>query len=100
MKMSMVYFEEAWRYCDAFLVVVANLFVDGDLRMFSACTCNMWCIIIFYVCFMRLQQTRQTLNANMVQLNSAIDKVSSGLRGGNSIPTAPVVTHPDVEGTM
>ncbi|KAK4801498.1 hypothetical protein SAY86_021985 [Trapa natans] len=47
-----------------------------------------------FACLFAPQQTRQTLNANMVQLNSAIDKVSSGLRGGNSIPTAPVCDPP------
>ncbi|PPD96751.1 hypothetical protein GOBAR_DD06225 [Gossypium barbadense] len=34
-----------------------------------------------------LEQTRQTLNKKISQLNSAIDNVSSRLRGGNNSPT-------------
>ncbi|KAK4802842.1 hypothetical protein SAY86_001045 [Trapa natans] len=45
-------------------------------------------------------ETRQTLNAKITQLNSAIDNVSSRLRGGNNVPTAPVETDPEVEATM
>ncbi|XVF30538.1 hypothetical protein REPUB_Repub16aG0066800 [Reevesia pubescens] len=47
-----------------------------------------------------LEKTRQTLNAKISQLNSAIDKVSSRLRGGNNSPTVPVETDPEVEATM
>ncbi|XVE90392.1 hypothetical protein DITRI_Ditri20bG0074000 [Diplodiscus trichospermus] len=47
-----------------------------------------------------LEKTRQTLNAKISQLNSAIDNVSSRLRGGNNTPTAPVKTDPEVEATM
>ncbi|XP_002520082.2 uncharacterized protein LOC8280517 [Ricinus communis] len=48
-----------------------------------------------------LEKTRQTLNAKISQLNSAIDNVSSRLRGGNNNPpTVPVETDPEVEATM
>ncbi|KAJ8761694.1 hypothetical protein K2173_004470 [Erythroxylum novogranatense] len=47
-----------------------------------------------------LEKTRQTLNAKISQLNSAIDNVSSRLRGGNSSPPAPIETDPEVEATM
>ncbi|XP_021647349.2 uncharacterized protein LOC110640368 isoform X1 [Hevea brasiliensis] len=47
-----------------------------------------------------LEKTRQTLNAKISQLNSAIDNVSSRLRGGNNSPTVPVETDPEVEATM
>ncbi|KAJ4720933.1 Low-density receptor-like protein [Melia azedarach] len=47
-----------------------------------------------------LEKTRQTLNAKISQLNSAIDNVSSRLRGGNSTPNVPVETDPEVEATM
>ncbi|XP_065853927.1 uncharacterized protein [Euphorbia lathyris] len=48
-----------------------------------------------------LEKTRQTLNAKISQLNNAIDKVSSRLRGGNnSPPTVPVETDPEVEATI
>ncbi|XP_021899694.1 uncharacterized protein LOC110816003 [Carica papaya] len=48
-----------------------------------------------------LEKTRQTLNAKISQLNSAIDNVSSRLRGGgNNAPTVPVETDPEVEATM
>ncbi|XP_024020834.1 uncharacterized protein LOC112091421 [Morus notabilis] len=46
------------------------------------------------------QRTRQTLNEKISQLNSAIDNVSSRLRGGNNSPTVPVETDPEVEATM
>ncbi|XP_059625091.1 uncharacterized protein LOC132268280 isoform X2 [Cornus florida] len=39
-----------------------------------------------------LEKTRQTLNAKISQLNSAIDNVSSRLRGGNNMPPIPVET--------
>ncbi|GAV90156.1 hypothetical protein CFOL_v3_33565 [Cephalotus follicularis] len=47
-----------------------------------------------------LEKTRQTLNAKISQLNSAIDTVSSRLRGGNNSPTVPIKTDPEVEATM
>ncbi|CAN4085526.1 unnamed protein product [Withania somnifera] len=46
-----------------------------------------------------LEKTRQTLNKKLDQLNNAIDKVSSGLRGGNKMPTVPVESDPE-EATM
>ncbi|KAA8533446.1 hypothetical protein F0562_031120 [Nyssa sinensis] len=42
-----------------------------------------------------LEKTRQTLNAKISQLNSAIDNVSSRLRGGNNMPPVPVETDPE-----
>ncbi|GMY07722.1 Low-density receptor-like protein [Fagus crenata] len=47
-----------------------------------------------------LERTRQTLNAKISQLNSAIDNVSSRLRGNSNVPTVPVETDPEVEATM
>nr|KJB18481.1 hypothetical protein B456_003G057200 [Gossypium raimondii] len=47
-----------------------------------------------------LEQTRQTLNKKISQLNSAIDNVSSRVRGGNNSPTVLVETEPEVEATM
>ncbi|CAL9009053.1 unnamed protein product [Prunus brigantina] len=47
-----------------------------------------------------LEKTRQTLNAKISQLNSAIDNVSSRLRGGNNVPTVPIKSDPEVEATM
>ncbi|KAF9670473.1 hypothetical protein SADUNF_Sadunf13G0072600 [Salix dunnii] len=47
-----------------------------------------------------LEKTRQTLNAKISQLNSAIDKVSSRLRGGNNSPPVPLEADPNVEATM
>ncbi|MBA0844018.1 hypothetical protein Goarm_001150 [Gossypium armourianum] len=47
-----------------------------------------------------LEKTRQTLNAKIRQLNSAIDNVSSRLRGGNNSPSVPVETDPEVEAAM
>ncbi|OMP03373.1 hypothetical protein CCACVL1_02448 [Corchorus capsularis] len=60
-----------------------------------------------------LEKTRQTLNAKISQLNSAIDNVSSRLRinsaidnvssrlrGGKKAPAAPVEADPEVEATM
>ncbi|XWS58707.1 hypothetical protein CRYUN_Cryun08bG0057600 [Craigia yunnanensis] len=46
-----------------------------------------------------LEKTRETLNAKISQLNSAIDNVSSRLRGGNNSHTVPVETDPEVEAT-
>ncbi|CAK9166010.1 unnamed protein product [Ilex paraguariensis] len=46
-----------------------------------------------------LEKTRQTLNAKISQLNSAIDNVSSRLRGGNNMPPVPVESDPE-EATM
>ncbi|XP_057774076.1 uncharacterized protein LOC130993266 [Salvia miltiorrhiza] len=39
-----------------------------------------------------LEKTRQTLNEKISQLNSAIDNVSTRLRGGNNLPQVPVET--------
>ncbi|KAM1029898.1 hypothetical protein FF1_042263 [Malus domestica] len=47
-----------------------------------------------------LEKTRQTLNAKISQLNSAIDNVSSRLRGGNNAPTVPIKNDPEMEATM
>ncbi|XP_034205390.1 uncharacterized protein LOC117619521 isoform X2 [Prunus dulcis] len=47
-----------------------------------------------------LEKTRQTLNAKISQLNSAIDNVSSRLRGGNNVPTVPIKSDPEVEATI
>ncbi|KAF5749253.1 hypothetical protein HS088_TW04G01218 [Tripterygium wilfordii] len=47
-----------------------------------------------------LERTRQTLNEKISQLNSAIDNVSSRLRGGNNSPQVPIETDPEVEATM
>ncbi|XP_062150887.1 uncharacterized protein LOC133859485 [Alnus glutinosa] len=47
-----------------------------------------------------LERTRQTLNAKISQLNSAIDNVSSRLRGNNNVPVVPVESDPEVEATM
>ncbi|XP_056158937.1 uncharacterized protein LOC115687602 isoform X2 [Syzygium oleosum] len=47
-----------------------------------------------------LEKTRQTLNAKISQLNSAIDNVSSRLRGGNNAPNVPIETDPEVEATL
>lgn len=46
-----------------------------------------------------LEKTRQTLNAKISQLNSAIDNVSSRLRGGNNVPKSPVEDS-EIEATM
>ncbi|GMJ12222.1 hypothetical protein like AT5G16660 [Hibiscus trionum] len=47
-----------------------------------------------------LEKTRQTLNKKISQLNSAIDNVSSRLRGGNNSATVPAETDPEVEAAM
>ncbi|ONK80577.1 uncharacterized protein A4U43_C01F19370 [Asparagus officinalis] len=47
-----------------------------------------------------LEKTRQTLNAKISQLNSAIDNVSSRLRGGNKAVPEPVEADLEVEATM
>ncbi|KAL3521769.1 hypothetical protein ACH5RR_019918 [Cinchona calisaya] len=46
-----------------------------------------------------LEKTRQTLNEKISQLNSAIDNVSSRLRGSNSMPRVPIEADPE-EATM
>ncbi|KAL5724363.1 hypothetical protein ACHQM5_007635 [Ranunculus cassubicifolius] len=46
-----------------------------------------------------LEKTRQTLNAKISQLNSAIDNVSSRLRGGNNVAKAPIEDS-EIEATM
>ncbi|KAL8095541.1 uncharacterized protein LOC141692956 [Apium graveolens] len=47
-----------------------------------------------------LEKTRQTLNAKISQLNSAIDNVSTRLRGGKNKPPIPVETAIDEEVIM
>ncbi|XP_058104281.1 uncharacterized protein LOC131248184 [Magnolia sinica] len=47
-----------------------------------------------------LEKTRQTLNAKISQLNSAIDNVSSRLRGGNNVPEEPTEIDSEVEATI
>ncbi|XP_023534610.1 uncharacterized protein LOC111796133 [Cucurbita pepo subsp. pepo] len=47
-----------------------------------------------------LEKTRETLNAKIGQLNSAIDNVSSRLRGGKNTPNVPVEADPEVEATF
>ncbi|MQM20631.1 hypothetical protein Taro_053654 [Colocasia esculenta] len=47
-----------------------------------------------------LEKTRQTLNTKISQLNSAIDNVSSRLRGGNNVAAEPVEADSEVEATM
>ncbi|XP_015878595.3 uncharacterized protein LOC107414898 [Ziziphus jujuba] len=47
-----------------------------------------------------LEKTRQTLNEKIGQLNSAIDKVSTRLRGGNNSTKVPVESDPEVEATI
>ncbi|XP_031501815.1 uncharacterized protein LOC116265383 [Nymphaea colorata] len=47
-----------------------------------------------------LEKTRQTLNAKISQLNSAIDNVSSLLRGGKNENSEPVEADPEVEATI
>ncbi|XP_050253376.1 uncharacterized protein LOC126699533 [Quercus robur] len=47
-----------------------------------------------------LERTRQTLNEKIGQLNSAIDNVSSRLRGNNKMPKVPVENDPEVEATI
>ncbi|XP_072993387.1 uncharacterized protein [Typha latifolia] len=42
-------------------------------------------------------ETRQTLNAKINQLNSAIDNVSSRLRGGNNEVTEPIEADSEIE---
>ncbi|XP_072967551.1 uncharacterized protein [Typha angustifolia] len=44
-----------------------------------------------------LEKTRQTLNAKINQLNSAIDNVSSRLRGGNNEATEPIEADSEIE---
>ncbi|XP_042484805.1 uncharacterized protein LOC122065081 [Macadamia integrifolia] len=47
-----------------------------------------------------LEKTRQTLNAKISQLNSAIDNVSSRLRGGKNVVNEPMENDAEVEATM
>lgn len=55
---------------------------------------------VIFVILMK-QNTRQTLNAKIRQLNSAIDNVSSRLRGGNKTPPIPIEeTDPEMEESM
>lgn len=67
---------------------------------------NEYLFFLFYflysisVSFPWEQRTRQTLNAKISQLNSAIDNVSSRLRGNNNVPAVPVESDPEVEATM
>ena len=57
--------------------------------------------IMFLIGVPKKQKTRQTLNTKISQLNSAIDNVSSRLRGGGSkaVPK-PVEAESEVEATM
>ncbi|KAJ7982630.1 Low-density receptor-like protein [Quillaja saponaria] len=45
-------------------------------------------------------ETRHTLNEKISQLNSAIDNVSSRLRGGNNVPAAQIESDPELEATL
>lgn len=54
--------------------------------------CSKLVLIIF---IHKMQKTRQTLNAKISQLNSAIDNVSSRLRGGKTTPPVPLETDPE-----
>jgi len=56
---------------------------------------------MFLIGVPKKQKTRQTLNTKISQLNSAIDNVSSRLRGGGSkaVPK-PVEAESEVEATM
>ncbi|KAJ4957400.1 hypothetical protein NE237_024511 [Protea cynaroides] len=47
-----------------------------------------------------LEKTRETLNAKISQLNSAIDKVSSRLKGGNNAVNEQMETDAEVEATL
>lgn len=47
-----------------------------------------------------LEKTRQTLNAKISQLNSAIDNVSSRLRGANNVVNEAMEDDTEVEATM
>ncbi|CAA7393246.1 unnamed protein product [Spirodela intermedia] len=47
-----------------------------------------------------LEKTRQTLNAKINQLNSAIDNVSSRLRGGGNGASEPVEADSEVEASI
>ncbi|CAN6486314.1 unnamed protein product [Victoria cruziana] len=47
-----------------------------------------------------LERTRQTLNAKISQLNSAIDNVSSLLRGGKNENSEPIEADPEIEATI
>lgn len=44
-----------------------------------------------------IQKTRQTLNEKINQLNSAIDNVSTRLRGGNKLGQVPAEFEADAE---
>ena len=46
-----------------------------------------------------MQKTRETLNSKISQLNSAIDNVSTRLRGGKTKPPVPMENEAD-EATM
>lgn len=54
---------------------------------------------IYYDEGLEIQKTRQTLNDKISQLNSAIDNVSSRLRGGKNMRPMPVEVDPE-EATM
>ncbi|KAF5176538.1 Low-density receptor-like protein [Thalictrum thalictroides] len=47
-----------------------------------------------------LEKTRQTLNAKISQLNSAIDNVSSRLRGGINVAKKPIEADSEIEATI
>ena len=61
----------------------------------------MFLIGVSFLCGFEKQKTRQTLNAKISQLNSAIDNVSSRLRGGGSKAVSePVEADSEVEAAM
>lgn len=58
------------------------------------------CMKIFLFFLLLEQKTRQTLNAKINQLNSAIDNVSSRLRGGGNGASEPVEADSEVEASL
>ena len=62
--------------------------------------CKYFILIFQSISFPWKQRTRQTLNEKIGQLNSAIDNVSSRLRGNSKMPKVPVENDPEVEATI
>lgn len=62
--------------------------------------CKNFILIFQSISFPWKQRTRQTLNEKISQLNSAIDNVSSRLRGNSKMPKVPVENDPEVEATI
>lgn len=62
--------------------------------------CKYFILIFQSISFPWKQRTRQTLNEKISQLNSAIDNVSSRLRGNSKMPKVPVENDPEVEATI